>query len=188
MKRIILHWTGGTYNASTVDKRHYHTITQGDGVTVEGDLLPEANKSPLGPIYAAHTRGANSDAIGMAVAGMHGAREAPFSAGVYPIKQEQLEAFAQAVADMAQTYGIPITRRTVLTHAEVQVTLGIAQRGKWDITWLPGWSRPRDPVEAGDALRAMIRAHIEPEPVEDSTTHTILSWLLATVLRRKHNR
>jgi len=46
----------------------------------------------------------------------------------------------------------------VLTHAEVQPTLGVRQRGKWDITWLPGMEAPGDPIDVGDVLRAKISA------------------------------
>ena len=68
---------------------------------------------------------------------MLGAREAPFDAGSQRINEAQIEALAQLVANLCRRYGIPVTRATVLTHAEVQPTLGVRQRGKWDITWLP---------------------------------------------------
>lgn len=61
------------------------------------------------------------------------------------------------VAEYADTYDIEITRETVLTHAEVPITHGIAQPGKWDITWIPGMSKPGHPVKVGDKLRDMIR-------------------------------
>ena len=64
----------------------------------------------------------------------------------------------RAAQYMNSRYGIPITRATVLTHAEVQPTLGVRQRGKWDITWLPGMSAPGDPIDLGDVLRARISA------------------------------
>lgn len=51
-----------------------------------------------------------------------------------------------------------MTRRTVLSHAEVQPTLGIRQRGKWDIAWLPGMAKPGDPVAVGDRLREQVAA------------------------------
>jgi hypothetical protein len=49
----------------------------------------------------------------------------------------QWDKMIQVVAELARHYRIPITPKTVLTHAEVQSNFGIAQRGKWDITRLP---------------------------------------------------
>jgi hypothetical protein len=92
------------------------------------------------------------------MAGMFGARERPFDPGKYPITPKQLRAFAQTVAEFSLTYDIPVTRKTVLTHAEVQGTLGVWQRGKWDVTWLPGMSEPSDPLDVGDGLRQLITA------------------------------
>ena len=57
-------------------------------------------------------------------------------------------------------YGVKVTPETVLTHAEVQPTLGITQRAKWDITWLPGMEKPQDPREVGDILRAKIKKEL----------------------------
>lgn len=165
MKRIIMHWTGGSNNVSATDKEHYHEIAAGDGTRHLGKLRPEANTSTKDGVYAAHTRNLNAGSIGLAMAGMFGAQENPFSAGQHPITKEQLDAFCDMVADYAETYGIPITPQTVLTHAEVQGTLGVKQRGKWDINWLPGMSKPISPRAAGDALRQRIKMAMQaPEP------------------------
>ncbi|MFN7881706.1 MAG: hypothetical protein ACK5PF_01635, partial [bacterium] len=66
------------------------------------------------------------------------------------------------------------TRETVLTHAEVEPTLKIKQRGKWDITWLPDMKAPGDPVTVGDNLRAQITAAMAPKPVAAKAPRT---WL-----------
>ena len=50
-----------------------------------------------------------------------------------------------------------------MSHAEVQPTLGIAQRQKWDWTWLPGFAAPQDPITTGDRLRKMIAAEVEAQ-------------------------
>lgn len=163
MDRIIMHWTAGGHRATGLDRKHYHEIVEGDGTRVLGDLLPEANLNTSDGRYAAHTRACNTGSIGLSMAAMAGAQESPFRAGGYPINTKQLDAFCEMVAEYADTYGIPITRHTVLTHAEVQPTLGIWQRGKWDITWLPGLSRPIDAIEAGDRLREMIREKMRIE-------------------------
>jgi hypothetical protein len=128
---------------------------EGDGNVVEGVFPVSANESTSTP-YAAHTRGTNTGSIGVAVAAMHGAKERPFSSGQYPITGVQLKAMADLVASLAAKYDIPVERHTVLTHAEVQPTLGIKQSGKWDITWVPGMTAAGDPVAVGDRIRKMV--------------------------------
>lgn len=157
LKRIVLHWTGGGPTVSDLDREHYHFIVGQDCKVVAGKMKPEDNDNTADGRYAAHTLNCNTGAIGIAVAGMSGAVERPFSAGAFPIRQDQVEAFCRLAGDLARRYGIPVGATTVLTHAEVQPTLGIMQRGKWDICWLPGMDRPGDPIAVGDTLRAMIR-------------------------------
>jgi hypothetical protein len=154
--RIILHWTAGTHVVSETDRSHYHFIVGGDGSVIEGKHKPEANISTSDGAYAAHTRGCNTGSIGVAVAGMFGATEQPFNAGGFPIRQVQVDALVRLVADLCRKYGIPVTPRTVLSHAEVQPTLGITQAGKWDISWLPGMTLPGNPVTVGDTIRHRI--------------------------------
>jgi hypothetical protein len=156
--RIILHWTAGTHVVSETDRAHYHFIIGGDGAVYDGKHKPEANISTSDGAYAAHTRNCNTGSIGVAVAGMFGATEQPFNAGGFPIRQVQVDALVRLVADLCRKYRIPVTPRTVLSHAEVQPTLGIAQNGKWDISWLPGMTLPRDPVSVGNEIRSRIAA------------------------------
>lgn len=156
MKRIIMHWTAGSHRASSTDLKHYHFVVEADGAIVAGNYPVSANESTSTP-YAAHTRGTNTGSIGVAVAAMHGAKERPFSSGQYPITQVQINALAELVADLAADYDIPVERTTILTHAEVQPTLGIKQAGKWDIMWVPGMTAPGDPVVVGDKIRKMVR-------------------------------
>lgn len=157
MKRVVIHWTAGGHKANAIDKRHYHLLIEGDGAVVPGDKLPEANADCTDGDYAAHTRALNTGSIGVAVCAMHGAQERPFRAGAYPITDVQMDALIETVADLCATYSIPVDRRTVLTHAEVEPTLGVAQRGKWDITWLPDMPAPDDPVRVGDRIRQWVR-------------------------------
>lgn len=161
LKRIIMHWTAGTYEATDYAREHYHGLVDGDGKHVLGKLKPEANISTADGQYVAHTRGTNTGSIGLSICAMGQAQEKPFAAGPWPITPVQVVAFVKMVADFADTYSIPITGQTVLTHAEVQPTLGITQRGKWDIRWLPGMTAPAvDPVEVGDTLRDLIRVEL----------------------------
>jgi hypothetical protein len=165
MKRIILHWTGGTHTPNGLDLSHYHFVINGAGNVLTGKHPIHANAAPLRAGYAAHTRRANSDSIGIALAAMAGAKERPFNAGRHPITPAQVEALVKLVRKLAKDYGIPVTRQTVLSHAEVQPTLGIKQSGKWDIAWLPGMTGPGDPVKVGDHIRGLVAAQpAKPAP------------------------
>ncbi|TPE47246.1 N-acetylmuramoyl-L-alanine amidase, partial [Amaricoccus solimangrovi] len=95
MKRVILHWTAGTNVVSALDRQHYHRIVDGEGSVFAGVWPIEANESidPNGPVaYAAHTLNCNTGSIGVALCGMVGAVEAPFSPGLHPINELQLRA------------------------------------------------------------------------------------------------
>lgn len=159
MDRIIIHWTAGGNTANGSDLEHYHRLVQGDGSVVAGRYPISANARPLNAsAYAAHTRNLNTGSIAIAVCGMHGARQFPFSAGRWPITDRQVDALAVEVARVAKEYGIPVTRSTILTHAEVQPTLKVAQAGKWDICWLPGMAASGDPIVVGDEIRRRVSA------------------------------
>lgn len=159
--RVIWHWTAGTHVVSGIDRSHYHFIISGDGTVVHGAHPPEANISTSDGSYAAHTRNCNTGSIGVAVAGMHGARERPFDPGAYPIRPAQIDALVGLTADLCRRYAIPVTPRTVMSHAEVEPTLGVAQAGKWDIAWLPGMAAPQDPIAIGNILRGRVLAHMK---------------------------
>jgi hypothetical protein len=181
MKRIILHWTAGGNTANGTDKRAYHyiiDIANGRPRVVAGDLPPEANEripsgAKAGVDYAAHTRGTNTGSIGVAVAGMRNARERPFDAGPSPMTEAQIEQLCVFVADLARQYGIPCTPRTILTHAEVEQTLGIKQRNKWDIMWLPGMNATGDPIAVGNILRGRIQSRMARQPIGSDGKPTV---------------
>jgi hypothetical protein len=164
MKRIIIHWTAGGHTPSNLDKGHYHFLIDGAGKVHAGAFPVEANAKPVKGKYAAHTLNCNTGSIGVAVCAMAGAVERPFDAGRAPITPAQVKALAALLGDLCARYKIPVTRETVLSHAEVQPTLGIKQRGKWDIAWLPGMKAPGDPVKVGDKIRAMV-GHVKETPV-----------------------
>lgn len=184
MKRIIWHWTAGAHNANGTDKRHYHFIIEGDGTVARGNHPPEANNPILNPsdisTYAAHTARANTAAIGVAVAAMRGAQERPFDPGPSPITKAQVDALVKLTADLCQRYGITVSRTTTLSHAEVEPTLGIAQRGKWDITWLPGMTGVGNPVAIGDALRERVLAYRrgEADEAKKAATPRLSLWAI----------
>lgn len=157
MKRIALHWTGGTHRASAYEREHYHEIAQGDGSRVLGAKAPESNKAPLGPDYVRHTGGMNTNTIGLAICAMGGkeVRESPLHKGLYPPTQESIDALCVMAAEYCHTYDIEVTPETVFIHAEVKPRWG---RGayKWDITVLPGHEKQLSARKAGDILRAQV--------------------------------
>lgn len=162
MKRIIVHWTAGTNKAGSTDIEHYHLLVQGDGSVVPGKYPISANERLRGSAYAQHTRGTNEGSIGVSMCGMYGAVEQPFKAGKYPINKKQWDRMILLVADLARKYKIPVTPKTILTHAEVQANLGIAQKQKWDITRLPWDSSRKGAKVIGDYLRDGVRLAMVP--------------------------
>lgn len=165
MKRVIWHWTAGRHQPSGVDRAHYHFLIDGRGEVHDGTFPPEANERIVdGRGYAAHTRACNTGSIGVAVCAMAGAVERPFDAGRFPITPAQVDALVALTARLCREYGIPVAGRTVLSHAEVQPTLGIRQAGKIDIMWLPGMEAMGSPIAIGDRLRSLVRARMQDVP------------------------
>lgn len=159
IERIHIHWTAGAPGVIPQESDSYNYVIQWpDGAVVA--CVPVHKQIPplVNGAYAAHTKNANSRAIGIALDCMAGAVERPFKAGKYPITEKQLNSAVRLIVKLAKKYKIPITRKTVLTHAEVQRTLGIKQNNKWDITWLPDMDKPGDPIEVGDRIRKMVLA------------------------------
>src|SRR6056297_1984673 len=171
MKRSISHWTGGGGRANETDRAHYHKITEYDGTVVDGTEAIEDNITTADGDYAAHTLGLNSGSGGFAMAGMRGAVEYPFDPGPSPINEQQFEAYCAMLADFHLSYDIPVTRETCLTHAEVEPTLGVKQRGKWDFTRLPFKPEMRGAIPIGDYMRSRVRAYMgvaSPQPRQDN--------------------
>lgn len=155
MKRIILHWTAGSYEASSIDLAHYHILIEGDGNLVRGSHSIDDNVSTADNIYAAHTFRLNTGSIGVSVCCMAGAEESPFNAGSSPMLQIQWDTTAQVVAELCQFYDIPVTPQTVLGHGEVESVLGIDQAGKWDPMVQP-WDLSLSKQEVGDQFRSLV--------------------------------
>lgn len=161
MKGIVIHWTAGQHKASSLDKEHYHVLIEDDGKLVRGiptiDLnsLPKAKKG-----YAAHALNCNTGFIGVSMCGMAGAKESPFDAGKQPLTAQQWDTMTSVVAELAKHYGIPVTDKTVLTHAEIEPNLGIKQKGKWDITRLAFDNKVVGAKACGDKLRAEVKAKL----------------------------
>lgn len=154
-----MHWTAGGPSASALDKQHYHFLYQQDLSIIKGNLPPEENIRTNDGVYGAHTRMLNTGSIGVAFCGMMGARDLPLTFGPHPLTWDQIKVGCAHIAQLADRYKIPVTRQCVLTHAEVQPTLGVRQNGKWDIRVLPGDKLLRNAVTVGDELRDKIKSY-----------------------------
>lgn len=165
MLGVVCHWTAGTYEASGLARSRYHLLIDGEPKLVRG--VDIALNPPTGVLkgYAAHTRGCNSGWIGVSICCMGETfkgqvKEKPFVPGPWPMKREQWDLMTAAVADLCSIYRIPVSPRTVLSHAEVQGTLGIKQAGKWDFTRLAFDPSIIGAKACGDLMRAQIAARL----------------------------
>lgn len=158
--KIICHWTAGSNKANSTDREHYHILIEGDGTLIRGDHSISDNDSTSDNDYAAHTASCNTGAIGVSLCCMSGAVESPFNAGPYPMTSTQWDMLSSVVADLCDRYNIPVSPTTVLTHAEVQSNLGIAQSGKWDYTKLAFDPSVSGAKACGDKLRGEVYAKL----------------------------
>jgi hypothetical protein len=158
---IVFHWTAGQNKASDLDRSHYHLLIESDGKHIRGVPSIDLNSLPKAKSgYAAHTLNCNTGFIGVSLCGMAGAVESPFSAGQQPVTRVQWDELANVLAQLCKRYGIKVSRKTVLSHAEVQSNLGIKQKGKWDIARLPFDPSIQGAVAIGDQMRAMVQSQL----------------------------
>lgn len=167
MRGIVLHWTAGQHKASEFDRGHYHILIEFDGKLIRGIPPISANALPIKSNYAAHTRNLNGGFIGVSLCCMGGSevRENPFVAGPWPMTKAQWDKMVEVIAQLCSTYNIPISPKTVLSHAEVQDTLGISQAGKWDFTRLAFDPNIKGARAIGDRFRAEAEQIIAKVPV-----------------------
>jgi hypothetical protein len=156
MTYITLHWSAGIYEATAIDKEHYHLLIESDGKLIRGDHPISDNVSTADDNYAAHTAQANTKNIGIACCAMAGAQESPFNPGRYPLTEKQWLTAAKVAAELGVKYGIPVDRTRMLSHGEWQSTMGVPQSGKWDINKLP-WSPGLDKSEVNDLWRSHVK-------------------------------
>lgn len=160
IERMIVHWTAGGHRASATDKGHYHILIEADGKLVRGAPSIAANGIGGSGPRANHTLNCNTGSIGVALCCMAGAVERPFRAGSAPMTAVQWKTLGDVLADLCRRYGVPVTPKTVLSHAEVQSNLGIKQRGKWDIARLAFDPSMVGAKACGEAMRAMVEARL----------------------------
>lgn len=157
LHRIIWHWTAGRKIPSKDDLKHYNSVHDYQGKTYDGAAKPEdqAKYDWRKGVGASHTKNANTGSIGQAVSGMYDSKGWPaLSWGKDAITWEGIDSMLKLSAKHCKMYGIPVTRETTLSHAEVEKTLGIKQNNKWDFMVLPGSTGVEDAVKIGDILRA----------------------------------
>lgn len=160
MNRITGHHAASGYTPSKESLEAYHKLIDGDGQVIDGNHAIEDN-APGKPLnkgaYAPHTWKLNSGNIGVSILAMRQGLWASPAGGTNPVRLVQVDAYCKEVASLAIDYSIPADRRFMLTHAEVQPTLGVTQKNKWDFDYDPRYrSKSRDPIAIGDELRQEI--------------------------------
>lgn len=170
MERLILHWTAGPRRATDHDLCSYHYLIEDQGqVRLKAGVPVERNDrdvrgfpsycsdSSIG--YAAHTRAFNSGSIGLSVCGMASAvdkrPEGKVEPGPAPMTQNQIKSLIGTSFSLLKMYDLPVRQDTIFTHYEAEALHNVPQRGKWDITWIPGKSLGRD--EAGPWIREQVK-------------------------------
>lgn len=161
---IIWHWTAGFDMPTEDDLDHYNDVFDKVGNQYDGGARPEhqANYNWRKGIGVSHTMNANTGRIGMSVAGMHGAEGWPrLDWGKHPITWAGIDAMLERSNMYGKKFWIPNSPWSMLTHAEVQGTLGIKQKNKWDYMVLPGDTKVRPAREVGDILRARLKERFQ---------------------------
>ncbi|MBO6180748.1 N-acetylmuramoyl-L-alanine amidase [bacterium] len=156
MKRIIIHWSAGTYYPTWHEKQCYHYLVDKNGKVCEGNYKPEDNLNCNDGLYAMHTGGGNTGSIGVAMCAMAGFVSPKFC-GEYPITPVQFEACMKLCAQLCHKYSIEINPSNVMTHYEFgQKNPKTTSFGKIDIIYLPPYSWiPKNDV--GSFIRSKIR-------------------------------
>ena len=143
MKRIILHWSGGTNEPNQVDYEHYHYLINSKGVVIKGKYTPEDNLNCNDGEYAQHTGGGNTGSIGVSMCGMHGfawdyIKHEPRTMSKFPLTKVQCERCFKLCAELCKKYNLKITPDTVMTHYEFgKKHPTTSSNGKIDILYLP---------------------------------------------------
>lgn len=160
MKRIIIHWTGGTNFSNNIDLEHYHFVVNKNGKITEGKFKPSDNLNCYDGIYAKHTGGGNTGSIGIAACGMLGYLDKNH-VGQFPLNEIQMEALFKKCAELCKQYAIVISPATVLTHYEFGIqNPQTDSAGKPDISFLP-YKPELKPDEIGDYIRNKVKWYYE---------------------------
>lgn len=155
VRGVVWHWTAGANGIIELERKAYNFLTDTSGRIYDGEatIAEQVNYDWRKGIGASHTKSMNTGWVGISQDAMAGAKESPLNWGSHPITWEGIDAMLEQTMDVCEEYNIPISKWTTLSHAEVQETLGVKQRWKWDYKVLPGDTRSRNAVEVGDILR-----------------------------------
>ncbi len=162
MKRIIIHWTAGTYYPSEFERKFYHFLVDKNGKIYNGVFKPEDNEVCKIGKYAAHTGGGNTGSIGVAMCAMAGFKDFK-NVGKYPISKIQFESTMDLCAKLAKKYNIQISPQTVMTHYEFGLkNPKTTSAGKIDIIYLPPyqWVAKED---VGKFIRTKIKWYLNKQ-------------------------
>lgn len=155
VRGIVWHWTAGAHGIIELERNHYNWLFDRVGSVFDGNhsVQDQVNYDWRNGIGASHTKSMNTGWIGLSVDAMAGAVESPLNWGTNPLTWEGIDAMLDWTMDLCEEYEIPVSPWTTLSHAEVQQTLGVKQRFKWDYKVLPGYTRATDARIVGDVLR-----------------------------------
>ena len=156
VRGVIWHWTAGANGFIELERNSYNFLFSTTGDVIDGNhtIQEQVNYDWREGVGASHTRSMNTGWIGCSVDAMAGAKQTrPITWGSHPITWEGIDAMLDWTMDLCEEYGIPVSPWTTLSHAEVQPTLGVRQKWKWDYACLPGDTVCRDPVVIGNILR-----------------------------------
>lgn len=156
VRGVVWHWTAGAQGLIELERDHYNFLTDTKGNIYDGNhtIPSQVAYDWRKGIGASHTKNMNSGWISISQDAMAGAKQTnPITWGSNPITWEGIDAMLEKTWELCEEYNIPVSKWSTLSHAEVQPTLGITQRWKWDYAVLPGDETSRNPVHVGDELR-----------------------------------
>ena len=156
VRGVVWHWTAGANGLIELEKEAYNFLTDTKGNIYDGNstIAEQVMYDWRKGIGASHTKSMNTGWVGVSQDAMAGANGWPMKWGSHPITWEGTDAMLEKTWEICCEYNIPVSPWTTLSHAEVQQTLGVAQRNKWDYMVLPCYDKPSDAVKIGNVLRA----------------------------------
>lgn len=156
MKRLILHWDGGTGIVNDTARSHYHYMVDTNAKLHKGKYKVTDNENCTDGVYAQHTGGGNTGSIGVCMLGMYGFTEKEKKTN-FPLTKAQFEKTCLLCAELCKMYNIKVTPRTVMTHYEFGLlNPSTSSRGKIDIIHLP-FIETMETKEIGNFIRSKIR-------------------------------
>lgn len=156
MKRIIIHWTGGSYNINSSVLNSYHYAVTNTGGVIPCNHRPEDNENCQDDNYAPHTGGGNTGSIGVSMLGMYYTKGQSPKDSKYPLTKKQCEATFKLVADLCKKYNIAVSPDTVMTHYEFgKKNPKTTSAGKPDITYLAPYPDIK-PQDCGTFIRTKV--------------------------------